>query len=127
MKLLDTDVIVNHFQGHQPTLSFIADNLAAGEILAVSVVALTELTSELRPKEAERLPRLVGLFLVLDVTEPISRLAAVYLRQYRLSHHLELGDALIAATAAHVLADLITHNLARYPMRDIRVIVPFGR
>ena len=53
--------------------------------------------------------------------------AAAYLRQFRRSHNLELGDALIAATALQTGADLVTRNLKHYPMTDIRVVAPYER
>jgi predicted nucleic acid-binding protein len=63
----------------------------------------------------------------LDVTQAIGRQAAAYLRQYRRSHNLELGDALVAATAANAGVELVTRNLKHYPMTDIRVSVPYER
>ncbi len=53
--------------------------------------------------------------------------AGAYLQQFRRSHHLELGDALIAAAAADASAELVTRNLKHYPMSDIRVLVPYER
>jgi predicted nucleic acid-binding protein len=41
--------------------------------------------------------------------------------------NVELGDALIAATAAQAGADLVTRNLKHYPMPDIHVITPYER
>jgi len=127
MKLIDTDIVIDHFHGHQAAMDYFAEMLAVGEVLAISVVNLTEFSGGMRPDEEERTERLLSLFVVLDVTEPIARQAAVYLRQYRRSHNLELGDALIAATALTVGAELVTRNVEHYPMRDIQVVVPYER
>lgn len=127
MKLIDTDIVIDHFHGHAAALEFLEENLAAGETLAVSVVTLTEVIAGLRPGEEERTERLFQLFAVYDVNEVIGRQASVYLRQFRRSHGLELGDALIAATALHQRAELITRNLKHYPMTDITVVVPYER
>jgi predicted nucleic acid-binding protein len=70
---------------------------------------------------------LLQLFSIQEVNEAIGRQASAYLRQFRRSHQLELGDALIAATAAYTGAALITRNLKHYPMTDIQVTVPYER
>jgi len=127
MKLIDTDIAIDHFHGHQAALDYFAETLAAGEVLAISVITLTELASGMRLGEEARTERLLKLFTLLDVNEPIGRRAATYLRQFRPSHRLELGDALIAATAAHHKAELITRNSKHYPMRDVRVTAPYER
>jgi predicted nucleic acid-binding protein len=47
------------------------------------------------------------------------RAAGDYLRQYRKSHGVELGDALVAASAATHRAVLWTRNRKRYPMSEV--------
>jgi hypothetical protein len=49
----------------------------------------------------------------------IGERAGNYLRQYANSHHVELGDALIAATASIQKAQLWTRNRRHYPMKEI--------
>lgn len=127
MKVIDTDIAIDHFHGHRAALDYFAETLAAGETLGISVVTLTEITAGLRPEELERTERLLHLFSILDVNEVIARQAGAYLNQFRRSHHVELGDALIAATAAHHGAELITRNLKHYPMSDLQVRAPYER
>jgi predicted nucleic acid-binding protein len=127
MKLIDTDIAIDHFHGHQAAHDFFTEALASGEILAISVVTLTELTAGMRFGEEERTEKLLELFTILDVDEVIGRKAGDYLRQYNRSHRVELGDALIAATAALSKAELVTRNLKHYPMTDILVHSPYGR
>ena len=127
MKLIDTDILIDHFHSHQAAMDYFAEALAAGEVLAISVVTLVELTGGMRPAEEERTERLLSLFTVLEVNEAIGRRASAYLRQFRRSHNLELGDALIAATAAHTGAELVTRNLKHYPMNDVQIAVPYER
>ena len=127
MKLIDTDVVIDHFHGHEPALNYFAAALAAGEVLAISVVTLTELTGGMRPDEETKTERLLEMFAVLNVNEAIGRQAGSYLRQFHRSHNVELGDALIAATAAQAGAELVTRNLKHYPMPDIHVTPPYER
>lgn len=125
MKIIDTDIAIDHFHGHHAALNYFAENLAAGQILAVSIITLTEFMGGMREGEQDRTEELFSQFTVLDVHEKIARLAASYLRQFR--PKLELGDALIAATAAHHNAELVTRNRKHYPMRDILITVPYER
>jgi hypothetical protein len=53
------------------------------------------------------------------VDAEVGRLAGGYLREYRNSHGVELGDALIAAAAVVHHADLWTRNRKHYPMKEL--------
>lgn len=50
----------------------------------------------------------------------IERQAGDLMRRFRPSHGLELGDALIAATASLHGLRLWTRNRKHYPMRDLK-------
>jgi len=127
MKILDTDVLIDHFHGHQAALDFIVESLASGETLALSVVTVSELLSGMRSGEEARTERLLAMFVVLDVNVTIARTAGAYLQQYRRTHQLELGDALIAATARFHQAEIATRNFKHYPMPEVQVTVPYER
>lgn len=127
MKLIDTDIAIDHFHGHHAALDYLSEQLAAGETLAISVVTLAELTGGMRSGEETRTERLLELFARLDITETIGRKAGDYLRQFRRTHALELGDAFIAATAAVTGAEIITRNRKHYPMPDISILTPYER
>jgi predicted nucleic acid-binding protein len=127
MKLIDTDIAIDHFHGNFAAGDFFAEAIAGGEMLAISIVTLTELLAGQRPGEETRTEKLLGLFTILDINEAIGRKAGEYLRQFSRTHHLELGDALIAATAATAKADLATRNHKHYPMTDITIFSPYER
>jgi predicted nucleic acid-binding protein len=127
MRLIDTDIAIDHFHGHRETLEYFAQTLIEGEILAMSVVGLTEILTGMRPGEQERTEKLFSLFAIIDVDEQIARKAGEYLNQYRKSHGMELADALIAATAFVAGAELVTRNVDDYPMSDVKVVVPYER
>ncbi|HLO14824.1 MAG TPA: type II toxin-antitoxin system VapC family toxin [Anaerolineales bacterium] len=127
MKLIDTDIAIDHFHGNQSAREFFAQALASGEPLYISVVTLTELLAGMRPGEEELTKKLLSLFTVIDVDNTIGRKVAEYLCQFSRSHKMELGDALIAATASAMGAELATRNIKHYPMNDIRITAPYGR
>jgi len=43
MKLVDTDIAIDHFHGHQAARDYFAETFSEGEVLAISVVTLTGL------------------------------------------------------------------------------------
>ena len=49
MRLIDTDVAIDHFHGTQAAKDFFAEALVSGETLVISVVTLTELMAGMRP------------------------------------------------------------------------------
>ena len=63
------------------------------------------------------------LFLLLEtlpITSDVGRKAGEYVRSYAKSHGVELGDALIAASAYSSSRELWTRNKKHYPMKDVR-------
>jgi hypothetical protein len=53
------------------------------------------------------------------IDQAVGQQAGEYLAQYARSHNLELGDALIAATASLQPARLWTRNRKHYPMPEL--------
>lgn len=127
MKLIDTDIAIDHFHGHRAALEYFIQTLIEGETLAMSVISLTEILAGMRTGEREQTEKLFELFVILDVDEQIARKAGEYLNLYRRTNQVELGDALIAATALMSGAELVTRNLKHYPMADVQVVAPYRR
>jgi hypothetical protein len=127
MKLIDTDIAIDHFHGNRAARDFFEQALADGEPIFISVVTLTELLAGMRPNEEELTEKLLTLFTLVEADDAIGRKAGEYLRRYSRSHKLDLGDALIAATAFVTGAQLVTRNLKHYPMTDIQTLAPYER
>lgn len=127
MKLIDTDILIDHFHSHEAALSFMSGLAEMNQRLAISVVTLTELLGGMRSGEEDRTEQLLNLFEVLPIDEVIGRQAAAYLRAYRRSHRIDFGDALVAATALVYDAELYTRNVKHYPMVDVVVTMPYER
>lgn len=127
MRLIDTDVLIDHFHGVAAATEYIANALLADGELCVSVVSVTEILAGMRMGEEADTEELLALFTVQVVDEAIARVAGKYLNQFATSHRLELGDSIIAATAQVLGAELITRNVKHYPMSDLVVRVPYER
>jgi predicted nucleic acid-binding protein len=56
----------------------------------------------------------------VPIDAALGRQAGEYLRRYRKSHAVELGDALIAASAVANGAQLWTRNRKHYPLPELK-------
>ena len=80
---------------------------------------MAELWHGARTKEEGTLEALFAAIHCVPIDSKIGVRAGEYLRQYAKSHNVELGDALIAATASIHNLQLWTRNRRHYPMGDV--------
>jgi predicted nucleic acid-binding protein len=84
---------------------------------SASVVSVAELYAGLRSQRDERhIELMVSKLHVLPVTAEIGRQAGQFMRHYGAGHAVELGDALVAATAEQHGLALATLNVKHFPM-----------
>jgi predicted nucleic acid-binding protein len=113
--ILDSDVLIEILRSNPQTSRWVAAQASTGETLRYSPVSRAEIGAGIRRGEEEAVAALfAGLHAVtIDVTT--GELAGERLRRYRLSHALELGDALIGASAVQHGERLATFNRRHYP------------
>lgn len=88
-------------------------------MLLCSPVTVAEIWQGARPREYPLTEELFAVLVPVPIDAEIGRRAGEYLREYARSHSVELGDALIAATASvHKLA-LWARNRKHYPMEGL--------
>jgi predicted nucleic acid-binding protein len=118
--LIDSDILIEVTRARNDAILLRWDELSRAETpILCSPVTVAELWHEARPAEERILNALFGAIHCISIDDKIGIRAGEYLRQYARSHDVELGDALIAATASlHNLA-LWTRNRKHYPMKDI--------
>ena len=118
--LIDSDVLIEVSRGRdQSILSRWADLSRSDALILFSPVNEAELWAGARPTEYDSLEALFGALACAPADAAARRRAGNYLRRYRQSHRLELGDALIAATAVANSAMLWTRNRKHYPMKEL--------
>jgi predicted nucleic acid-binding protein len=111
--LVDTDVMIWHLRGHPAA----AQRLNKIEQLTISAVTYMELLQGIRNREelaalqkslemrkAEKLP----------LTPAITSKAIRLMEELGLSHGMQMGDALIAATALEYKLTVLTGNLKHF-------------
>ena len=117
--LIDSDILIDVARGRDARLLERWTDLSGSDaVIAYSPVTVAELWHGARPHEYNTLKALFRALTCVPIGPEIGRRAGDYLRQFAKRHAVELGDALIAATASiHNLA-LWTHNRKHYPMKD---------
>jgi predicted nucleic acid-binding protein len=125
-ELFDTDILIDHLHGLAASTDYLKTKLHAAVRVHVSVITISEIFAGLRAADKDRIEQLIALFSKREVSEDIARIAGGYLNEFSKSHHIDLGDALIASTAKVLGATLVTRNVKHYPMKDITVIVPYA-
>jgi predicted nucleic acid-binding protein len=122
--LLDTDVIIWHLRGHEPTEELL-EKLEVEQPLGCSTLSVFEVWVGVRPKEEEVTHQFLSVLYKIPVDGAIAFKAAEYWREFR-GQGLTLGqaDAIIAATAHVLNLVLVTYNRDHYPMKDIMLYEP---
>jgi predicted nucleic acid-binding protein len=112
--LLDTDILVDFFRGHNGAMAFV--NANASRII-LSCIVVAELYAGVKNGvEQVALDNFVSLFRVVPVSTEIAKVGGLYKRDYGKSHGIGLADAILAASAEAENADLKTLNTKHYPM-----------
>jgi predicted nucleic acid-binding protein len=118
--LIDSDILIEVSRGRDRAILARWDELGASDsALFCSPVTLAELWHGVRPREDAVLNALFEAIQCVPIDAEIGVLAGTYLRKYAKSHHLELSDALIAATASAHDLQIWTRNRKHYPMKAI--------
>jgi predicted nucleic acid-binding protein len=118
--LIDSDILIEVARARDSGILNKWDALSQGfTVLFCSPVTVAELWHGTRPQENRILQALFAAVQSIPIDAEIGQRAGVFLRQYARSHGVELGDALIAATACLHDLQLWTRNRRHYPMKDL--------
>lgn len=119
--LLDSDVAIEHLRGREWAAELFHRIARAGGSVSYSPVTAAEIYHGMRAAEERVTAQLFAHLPCLAIDHEVGKQAGDYLRRYRASHGLALGDALMAATArVHDLV-LLTRNRRHYPMPEVSV------
>jgi predicted nucleic acid-binding protein len=118
--LVDSDILIEVSRGRdEQAISRWIELGRSDAVVLYSPVSVAELWAGARPSEHAALIDLFSALPCITMDAAIGRQAGDYMRQYRKSHGVELGDALIAAAALVNGAALWTRNRKHYPMKEI--------
>ena len=111
--IIDTDVLIWYLRGNERARKVINDNIP----FEISVINYMELLQGMNDEsELNILQKYLRKWSVkiLQIKEDISRRAMFFVENYHLSHSMELGDAIIAATTLEYQESLLTANDKHY-------------
>ena len=118
--LVDSDILIEVSRGRDTAVVAKWTELSESDALILfSPVTAAELWAGARAAEFAALEALFRTLICVSTDEAVGRRAGEYLKRYRKSHSLELGDALIAASAVESGARLWTRNRKHYPMAEL--------
>ena len=117
---VDSDVLIAVSRGRDSKIVSAWTALSnADTLILYSPVSVAELWAGARPGEHAVLNNLFRNLTCVPIGEEIGHSAGLYLSRYRKSHGVEIADALIAASALAIKADLWTRNRKHYPMEGM--------
>ncbi len=118
--LVDSDILIEVSRGRdQAAVARWLELSDSDSPILCSPVSVAELWAGARPHEHRTLTSLFQTLHCVPIDAETGRRAGDYLRQYRKSHGIELGDALVAAAAVLHRAALWTRNRKHYPMEAL--------
>lgn len=110
MILCDTNIVIHYFNDHPQTVD--AWNALGRSNILLPVITVLELYRGMSNKlELAQMRRKIRYYDVIHLNEATSRQATELLENFRLSHDLQIPDALIGATAITNGLPLFTYNV----------------
>jgi hypothetical protein len=108
--MCDTNIFIHWFRNDAQTIEKL---MAIGvENIVISAITKMELLLGTENKqELAAMKRKISSYPVIPITDAVSVRAIEYIESYRLSHNLQIPDALIGATATNFDLSLFTYNL----------------
>lgn len=108
--LCDTNIIIEFYKGNPKIIGALKQ--IRRKNIAISIVTSSELVyGAINKVELNRIIKNIENLTVLSLTSEISSISFDLLKQYSLSHRLNLPDSLIAATAIYHKIPLFTLNI----------------
>jgi predicted nucleic acid-binding protein len=118
--LVDSDILIEVSRGRNSAIVAKWTELSeSAALILFSHVSTAELWAGARPSEYPKLEALFDALVCVPANASVGRRAGEYLRRYRKSHSVELGDALIAAATVASGGQLWTRNRKHYPMPEL--------
>ena len=110
MVLCDTNIFINAFNGRQATIDRLQE--IGLEQIALSVITIMELYQGMGNKvELAQMKKRIRYYDVVEIDNATSGLATTLIENFKLSHGLQIPDAIIGATAVIHQIPLFTYNI----------------
>ncbi|MGC9349767.1 MAG: type II toxin-antitoxin system VapC family toxin [Anaerolineae bacterium] len=119
--LLESNVLIQHLRGHEPTTDLLT-RLALDGQLGLAAISRTEVLAGMRDYEAESTLAFLDALACYALDVATADRAGELIREFRRRGvTLDVPDAMIAATAIEHCLILLTYNPRHFPMDDVRL------
>ena len=115
--LIDSDVLIWWLRGREDVVRQLSFLLSETKIYTTPVT-VAEIWAGARKGEEKMIDEIFKTIDVIEIDDKIGKLAGNFIAEYRISHKIELGDALIASSASIHKMKLWTFNIKHYPMLE---------
>jgi predicted nucleic acid-binding protein len=120
--LLDTDIVIDFLRRRNYARQLL-ERWSEEGLLAISTLTHLEVCQGMKKGEEVATNSFLDGLVTVVVDIPIARKAGNIIGEFRLRGiTLSIGDAIIAATALHLNAPLLTNNIEHYPIADLKVV-----
>jgi predicted nucleic acid-binding protein len=110
MVLCDTNIFISAFNNRNNAVDEM-EKIGLDNIV-ISSITLMELYQGMSSKvELAQMKKKIKYFDIVDIDTDISKMATVLIEKYKLSHGLQIPDAIIGATSVIYRIPLFTYNL----------------
>ena len=124
--LLDTDIAID-FLRRRDYARKLLERWAGEGLLAISALTHLEIYQGMKSGEEKTTNAFLDGLISIAVDVPIARRAGVMMKELRVKGvTIGIADAIIAATALHLNAPLLTNNVEHYPCTGLNVIRGLG-
>jgi predicted nucleic acid-binding protein len=123
MILCDTNVFIHAFNGNKATLEQL--NSIGLNNVVLSAITLMELYQGMGNKvELAQMKKKIRYFDIIQVDNNISKTAIELIENFKLSHNLQIPDALIGASALVYKLPLFTYNIKDFNFMPNIILYP---
>jgi predicted nucleic acid-binding protein len=120
--LLDTDIVIDFLRKRDYARKLL-ENWAGEGLLAISALTHLEIYQGMKSGEEKGTNVFLDGLVSVAVDVPVARQAGRIIAEFRSKGvTVGIGDAIIAATALHLSAPLLTNNVEHYPFMKLKVV-----
>jgi predicted nucleic acid-binding protein len=109
MVLCDTNILIHAFNGNQATINQM-EAIGFENILLSSITVMELLQGMSNKTELLQMKKKIKYYDIIQFDEKISEKSIELIEKFRLSHYLQIPDAIIGATAIIHQIELHTYN-----------------
>ena len=114
--ICDTNIFISAFNGTNETIVELA-KIGSETVLMPSVTVMELYRGMSNKEQMSKMARKIKSYNILDFNEAVSQMAIKLIQNFKLSHDLQIPDAIIAALSISYDLPLFTYNI-----KDFRFI-----